>query len=358
MTQDYYKVLEVDRSASLEEIKKAYKRLALKHHPDRNPGDEAAVARFKEVSEAYRMLSDPERRAHYDRFGVVGDEDSLFHEVDIATVAEFFENIFGDVFGRRRRRGRDIQHELIVEFIEAALGVTKQVTIARPIECEACGGTGAAPGTSPETCSACNGRGEVRYQQGLFVLTRPCRTCHGRGEIVTSPCGECGGTGKVTKEEELTVRLPPGTDDGSHKVVKGYGELGPEGPGDLVITIRVRPHEVFTRQGHDVICAVTITFPQAALGDEIIVPTIDGDVEMKIRPGTQPGQRYKLRNKGIPRLGGTRGDQIVKVELDVPQTLTPRQETLIKELAEELEVDVIPQRRSFFGRLKNLIGDR
>ena len=355
MALDFYELLEVDRKASQDEIKRAYKRLALKYHPDRNPGDASSEQRFKLVSEAYRVLSDPNRRAHYDRFGDAGEVDAQFHEVDVATVAEFFESIFGDLIGLRRRRGRDLRYDLEVTFEEAAFGVTKTIKVPRPINCEACQGTGAAPGTKPETCTACQGRGEVRYQQGLFVLTRPCKSCEGRGMIVASPCPDCSGSGKVTREEELQVRIPPGAESGTRRTLRGYGEAGPQGAGDLLVRVKVQEHPLFTRRGHDIVCALPITFPQAALGDEIEVPTIDGDVTMKIRPGTQPGQLYKLRGKGIPRLGGSRGDQIVHIELDVPKTLSPRQEELIKELANELELDVTPQPEGFFGRLRKLI---
>jgi molecular chaperone DnaJ len=355
MSADYYKVLRVERSAGQEEIKKAYKRLALKFHPDRNPDDPSAEEKFKQVSEAYRVLGDPERRARYDQTGDTGDDAQRFHEVDIATVAEFFENIFGDVFGLRRRKGRTIHQELEVSFEEAALGVTKTITVPRPVECESCKGSGAAPGTTPETCTACSGKGDVRYQQGLFVLNRTCRTCNGRGKIVTDPCPACRGVGRTVREETLTVRLPPGTDEGARRTIKGFGEVGPEGPGDLVIDVRVKAHELFTRVGHDITCSVVVTFPQAALGDEIAVPTIDGNVQMKVRPGTQPGQRYKLKGKGIPGIGGSRGDQLVSVDVDVPRSLTPHQEELIKELATELKVDLTPQSPSFIERLRKLI---
>ena len=355
MSADYYQTLEVERSATQEEIKKAYKRLALKYHPDRNEGDPSAEQQFKEVSEAYRVLGDADRRAHFDRFGVAGDEDDLFHEVDIATVAEFFENIFGDVFGRRRKNGRDLSFELEVDFEEAALGVTKNITVPRPIQCETCDGIGAAKGTSPEACSACNGRGEVRYQQGLFVLTRTCRSCNGRGHIVTTPCEDCNGSGRRTIKEKLSVRLPPGTDEGQRRTIKGHGEIGPDGPGDLIVHVHIAPHQHFTRQGHDVSCAVSISFPQAALGDEIKVPTIDGEVQMKLRPGTQPGQMYKLRGKGIPRLGGSRGDQLVRVDVVIPKNLSARQEELVKELADEMDIDVTPQSPSLLGRIRRLI---
>jgi molecular chaperone DnaJ len=355
MQPDFYEILEVDRKASQDDIKKSYKRLALKYHPDRNPNDAKAEQQFKTVTQAYRVLSDPDKRAHYDRYGDAGEEGIQFHEVDIATVAEFFESIFGDLIGLRRKRGRDLRYDLEVTFEEAAFGVTKNIKIPRPVACAECNGSGASPGTKPETCTACQGKGEVRYQQGLFVLNRPCRSCEGRGVIVSSPCMACSGSGKVTREEELTIKIPPGAEKGTRRTLRGYGEAGPSGSGDLLVNVKVLEHPLFTRRGHDIVCTLPITFPQAALGDEIVVPTIDGDVTMKVRPGTQPGQLYKLRGKGIPRLGGSRGDQIVEVELDVPKTLTPRQEELITQLAGELEVAVQPQKQGFLGRLRKLI---
>jgi molecular chaperone DnaJ len=352
---DYYEILEVDRSASLDDIKKSYKRLALKHHPDRNQGDAGAEQKFKIISEAYRVLSDPDQRAHYDRFGDVNDQSARFHEVDVATVTEFFESIFGDLMGFRRRRGRDIRTEVVLTFEEAAFGATKTVRIPRPVSCKTCRGSGAAPGTTTERCSACQGRGEVRYQQGLFVLNRPCRACDGRGTVIPTPCADCQGSGRIVEEEELTVKLPPGTESGARRIVKGHGEVGPHGQGDLVVEVRVLEHEVFTRKGHDVLTALLVTFPQAVLGDEVEVPTIDGNVSMRIKPGTQPGQVYKLRGKGIPRLGGSRGDQLVTVELDVPRSLTARQEELIRELAKEIGVDPKARRPGLLDRLRNLI---
>jgi molecular chaperone DnaJ len=356
MALDYYEVLGVNRSASRDDIKRAYKKLALEHHPDRNPGDPEAERKFKQVSEAFHVLGDDARRVRYDRFGDAGDDTAAFHEVDVGTVAEFFESMFGDLMGRRRRRGGDIEHDLVITFEEAAFGVTKTIDVPRPVTCPTCSGLGAAPGTEPEKCAACQGRGEVRFQQGIFVLNRPCRACGGRGRVVATPCPDCAGSGTVVREERIDVRLPPGTETGASRALRGLGAPGVHGPGDIVVRVTVRDHERFTRRGHDVAATVPITFPQAALGDEIDVPTIDGPVAMRIRPGTQPGQTYKLRGKGIPRLGGSRGDQLVTIRVDVPAALTPRQEELVKELASELGVAIRPQQPTILGRLKRLIG--
>lgn len=352
MSTDYYQILGVDRSAAQDDIKKAYKKLALKHHPDRNPGDAKAVEQFKLVSEAYRVLGDPERRRRYDRTGETGEEGPALHEVDIATVAEYFESIFGDLIGRRRKRGKDLRKEVDLTFEEAAFGVEKKVSIARSVTCTRCRGSGAAPGAKLERCAACDGRGEVRFQQGLFSLTRPCRRCSGKGATASEPCPACGGTGVTVREEELPVRFPPGTETGSKRTVRGYGAEAADGTGDLHVYAKVGSHPLFERHGHDVLCTLPVTFPQAALGDEVEVPTLDGAVSMKIKAGTQSGQTYKLRGKGVPRLGGTRGDQLVRVEVEVPKSLTPKQEALIKQLADELGVDVHPQQRTFLDRLR------
>lgn len=356
MPPDYYRILELERTATQEEIKKAYKRLALKYHPDRNQDDTSAEQRFKQVSEAFRVLGDPDRRLRYDRYGETGEEVSSLQEVDIATVAEFFESIFGDFIGLRRRPKQDITRDLEISFEEAAFGVTKEITVTRAVACEDCDGRGAAPDSAPETCGACRGRGEVRYQQGLFVLNRSCRSCDGRGVIITDPCESCGGSGKTSHEDLLSVKIPAGTESGSRRVIRGYGEPGLNGAGDLVVRVKVRDHELFARRGHNIHCSIAVTYPQAVLGDEIAVPTIEGDVSMKIRPGTQPGQRYKLRGRGVPKLGGSRGDQIVNIELDVPKTVTLRQEELILELARELGVAIQPQKRGLLGRLREFIG--
>jgi molecular chaperone DnaJ len=355
MAHEYYQELGIDQRATQDDIKKAYKRLALKYHPDRNPDNAEAERKFKQVSQAYSVLSDPQRRTHYDRYGAVDEGAQTLHEVDIATVAEFFESIFGDLLGRRRRKGRDLHQDLEITFEEAAFGVSKVVNVSRPEACADCRGSGAAPGTKPETCSPCQGRGEIRYQQGLFVLNRTCRTCNGRGVTVATPCTSCSGTGQTVHDEDITIRIPPGTDEGTCRTIKGYGAIGPQGPGDLVVCVHVLEHPLFKRRGNDVECTIPVTFPQVALGDEIDVPTIDGSVSMKLRPGTQPGQVYKLRGKGMPRLGGSRGDQLVRVKLDVPLSLTPRQEQLVKELAGELSVAVRPQKRTILGRLRNFI---
>ena len=354
MAADYYLVLGLDRGATQDEVKKAYKKLALQHHPDHNPGDAASVERFKQVSEAYRVLGDEERRRRYDRFGDVGDGGPVLQEVDVATVAEFFESIFGDVFGRRRQRGKDLRADVQVTFEEAAFGVEKTVVVTRTVPCNGCDGSGAARGATRDRCTACSGKGQVRFEQGPFSFSRTCRSCEGRGWVPSARCETCAGAGTVARDEHVTVRLPPGVEGGSKRTVKGLGSVGPDGPGDLVVHVKVKKHAIFTRKGNDVLATLAISFPQAALGDEVSVPTLDGAVSMKVKPGTQSGQLYKLRGKGIPHLPGARGDQIVRIEVAVPQSLTERQVELIKQLAAELGVDVHPQQRGFLDKLRGV----
>ncbi|MEZ4410816.1 MAG: molecular chaperone DnaJ [Polyangiales bacterium] len=367
-TADYYDLLGVSRGASPEDIKQAYRKLALKYHPDRNPGDAAAEARFKEVSEAYHTLSDVDRRAHYDRFGrapgVAGggapdfttmNFDELFGDM----LGELFNNIGGaGPFGRgRRAQGRDIALDLEITLEEAARGCEKTVEFDRPAACPDCAGRGAAPGTPLDACTACDGRGEVRFQQGPFRLSRPCSRCAGKGSVPRTPCPTCKGAGVATKTERLSVTLPAGVEDGATRTVTGYGEAPANGAGagDLQITVRVATHSVFVREGTDLRCTVPVSFPQAALGSMVDVPTLDGRVRMRVPAGTQPGQELRLRGKGMPRFGGYgRGDQIVTIQLEVPTELTDAQKTLVEQLAEAMGEETHPQRRTFLEKLKHL----
>ncbi|MCC7536005.1 MAG: molecular chaperone DnaJ [Deltaproteobacteria bacterium] len=365
--RDYYELLGVARDASTEEIKKAYRKLAIKHHPDQNQGDADAERKFKEISEAYAVLGDADKRARYDRFGHLGARDGgaggpggyPFDPSDLGSMGEIFSGIFGDLLGARRRaqHGRDLRYDLEIKFEEAAFGAEKNVRLARPVTCETCTGTGARPGTSPERCRACNGRGEVRLQQGFFTISRGCSACGGTGRIVTSPCDDCAGRGLVQREEELVVRIPAGIDDGSVRSIKGGGEPGRNGApaGDLHVYVRIEPHPLFTRVGNDVACTVPISFAQAALGAMLDVPTLEGKVKMRVPAGTQSATTFRLRNKGFPTLGGTvRGDQLVSVVVEVPESLTERQRQLIADLAAEMGEEVHPQRKTFLDKLRSL----
>jgi molecular chaperone DnaJ len=369
--RDHYEVLGVRRDAAPEEIKSAFKRLAAQNHPDRNQDDPEAHVRFKEVALAYQVLSDPNRRSMYDRFGHRAEEPgSPFASsgpfpggfVDISDIA--IDGILGDllgVFGVGRGDKGDIKRELELTFEEAAFGCEKSLRYERIVSCGDCRGTGAATGTSPESCSACNGRGRVRFQQGLFPIAveRTCSRCRGTGRTVRTPCTSCRGSGLVSASESVKVTIPPGVEAGATKLVSGAGNKPrpDKASGDLEILIQVRPHEFFRRDGDDVLCTVPVTFTHAALGGEVEVPTLDGKGKLRVPAGTQPGAVLRIKNKGIPRRGGlNRGDQRVEVTIEVPKELTSRQRELLQELAKELGEDVQPQPKSFIDRLRDFFG--
>jgi molecular chaperone DnaJ len=366
--RDHYEVLGVERTASYEEIKASFRRLASQHHPDRNQNDPHAAARFKEVNAAYQVLSDSQRRALYDRLGHRAEEPgSPFASggpfaggvVDLGDIA--LDGILGDllgVFGVGRGDRGDIKHEVEVSFEEAAFGCETEVSYRKVVSCNDCHGSGAAPGSAPEVCGACNGRGRTRFQQGLFPIAveRTCSKCSGTGRIVTRPCQSCSGKGLAVKDATVVVTLPAGVEDGAKKSVPGAGSKPRQdrNPGELELTIRVRAHEFFRRVGDDVVCAVPITFAQAALGGEVEVPTLEGRGKVRVPAGTQPGNVLRLRNKGIPSRTVGRGDQRIEVTLEVPTQLTARQRELIEAFAKELGEEVQPQRRSFVEKLRDL----
>jgi molecular chaperone DnaJ len=369
--RDHYEVLGIHRQASAEEIKIAFRKLASQHHPDKNPNDATASIRFKEINASYQVLSDPQRRAMYDRFGHRAEESgSPFASggpfaggvVDISDIA--FDGILGDllgVFGVGRGDKGDIKRDLDVSFEEAAFGCEKQMRYERIVTCGDCRATGSAPGSVPETCTACNGRGRVRFQQGLLPIAveRTCSRCRGTGRIVKDPCASCRGSGLVTSTNTLTVTIPPGVEPGATRLVSGAGNRPRQdrAPGDLEITIQVRPHPFFKRAGDDVVCQVPITFAQAALGGEVEVPTLDGKGKLRVPAGTQPGAVLRIKGKGIPHRGGLgRGDQRIEVSLEVPTQLTSRQRELLEQLAKELGEDVQPQQRTFVEKLRDLFG--
>jgi molecular chaperone DnaJ len=348
MGKDYYSILEIDQNASEAEIKKAYRRLALKYHPDRNPGDKTAEEKFKEINEAYACLSDPRKRSHYDQFGTAeggagfegfggfGDFSSSFGDI----FGDMFGDIFGNFTGRRRNRpvrGQDLRYDLDIALQDAVFGVEKNLRIPRWENCSTCGGTGAKAGTSPVVCPTCQGTGQTRLQQGFFTIARTCGSCHGEGKIIKDPCTTCRGQTKVRRERTINLKVPPGVDTGTRLRVSGEGELGSHGgpPGDLYVVINVEPHPFFKRKDNDLHCEVPISFVQATLGGEVEVPTMDGTERIKIPSGTPSGRVFHLRGKGVPRLGGYgRGDQFVTVFIDVPKKLTQRQKELLHEFAE------------------------
>ncbi len=364
MKRDYYEILGVNKDASAEEIKKAYRRMAFKYHPDKNPGDKEAEEKFKEVSEAYEVLSDPNKRATYDQFGHDGlkgafgkggfDWQNFTHFDDFEDIfsglGDFFKgfgvdtDFFGGGFGRRRkagpRRGRDIQYEIEIEFTEAALGTEKTVNVARFDTCSICKGSGAKPGTKDTVCPACDGKGHVSTVSGFFSISRTCNECGGSGRVIKSPCQRCNGRGKVRVTKKINVKIPAGVDNNTRLRVPREGDAGDRGGprGDLYVVIYVKEHRFFKRHENDIYCELKISFPQAVFGAEVDVMTVEGKVRMKIPPGTQSGKIFRLRGKGVPDLfsGRGKGDQLVRVSVDVPTRLTEEQKRLLKQFAATL----------------------
>lgn len=365
--KDYYEILGVARDASADQIRKAYLKLAHKYHPDKTGGDKAAEERLKEINEAYDTLKNPEKRARYDQFGAGGDPFSGFGGgagFD-APFEDFFDVLFGRgaTGGRTRRRaaraGNDLEYRVSISLKEAALGTKKPIRFKRAESCGECRGTGAAPGSEPERCSECGGTGQVRRAQGFFSVTTTCPACRGRGTRITRPCANCHGSGQTQIQRELTVDLPPGVDTGSRLRVGGEGEPGANGGprGDLYIYVQVEPHEIFQREGNDIVCEMPISFPQAVLGDTVRVPTLKGEAELKIPAGTQPGAAFRLRGMGIPDLRGFHtGDQIVRVQVEIPSKLTREQRQLIEEFRDLTNAQSYPLHKRFMDKLKRSLG--
>ena len=383
--QNYYEVLGVERGASQDEIKKAYRRLAMKYHPDRNPGDKAAEAKFKEVGEAYAVLSDEQKRAAYDRFGKAGVDPNAaggfgggqggFGGFGGMNGGADFQSAFGDIFsdlfggGRGRgagpqgpqpTRGNDMSFTVEVSFEDAAHGRKMDIRVPAWEKCETCKGSGCRPGTSKKTCPTCRGAGVVRMSNGLFQVQQTCPHCHGTGEVISDPCPDCQGTGWKRTTTVLQINIPAGINDGQRIRVSGRGEPGVNGgpAGDLHVYVNVRPHPVFERRGDDVWCEVPITFTQAALGADVVVPTLDGKVSYTVREGTQPGDVFRLKGKGIQRLGGRgRGDQYVRVTVEVPKNLNGKQKELIKQLDGATGDKNYAKRRNFFDKIKKMFNE-
>lgn len=372
--RDYYEILGLPRGATAEELKKAYRKLAVQFHPDKNPGDKKAEDRFKELSEAYEVLADPQKRQMYDQFGHAGvgaggGQDPGFGG---GSMNDIFGDIFGDLFGaggggrgrggKRRSGGRpgdDLRTSIDISFEEAAFGSEKVITIPKTIACDPCHGSGARAGTHAETCNQCGGRGEVSFQQGFFAITRPCSRCNGLGQTIADPCPNCSGSGQVKKRSQIAVKIPAGVDTGQRLKLTGEGEAGERGgpPGDLYVSINILPHAFFTRDEFDVICEVPITFIHAALGAEIEVPTLEGKVKLKVPPGTQSHKILRLKNKGLARLGSYgRGDQLVRVIVEVPTKLSHDQKELLKKFGESGGEQANPMHHNFFEKVKNLFG--
>ena len=380
--RDYYEVLGLQKGCTEDELKKAYRALAKKYHPDLNPDDKTAEEKFKEVGEAYEVLSNPEKRARYDQFGHAGVDPSYgagggsgFGGFGGATgfddIGDIFENFFGGFggFGGSSRtrnpngpiKGNDLRYNIAIDFLEAAHGCQKEITIQRLEQCRTCHGSGAAAGTSPETCPDCGGTGQVRVSQrtplGIIQTTKACPKCGGKGRIVKEPCKDCNGLGRVRRTLKKTVNIPEGIDDGQAFSVRGEGDNGINGgpSGDLIISVTVRPHPIFERDGYDVWCDIPVTFAQAALGDELTVPTIDGNVKYTMPEGTQPGTVFRLRNRGVKYTNGRgRGEQYVRVNIEVPTTLTAKQKDALREFDKLTTDRNYSKRKSFREKLKDL----
>jgi molecular chaperone DnaJ len=369
--QDYYELLGVGRSATAEEMKKAYRKLAMKYHPDRNPGDKEAEAKFKEISEAYDVLKDDQKRAAYDRFGHQAFEGGGAGAGPHPGAAGFgfdFSDIIDEMFagmagGRRAAevnlRGSDIRYNAEITLEEAFHGTNPRVKYMTAVSCDACHGSGGEGGSSPVTCSTCQGRGKIRTQQGFFTIERPCNTCQGIGQTIETPCKTCQGTGRVRREKTLDVKIPAGVEDGTRIRVAAAGEAGMRGgePGDLYVFVSIRPHRFFQRNGADIHCRVPIAMTTAALGGEIEVPTIEGArSKLKIPSGTQGGHQFRLRGKGMTifRRSGARGDMYVEVLVETPMNLTKRQQELLREFeAGSKQESTSPQSAGFFSKMRD-----
>ncbi len=371
--RDYYEVLEVAKTASEAEIKKAYRRLAMKYHPDRNPGDATAEDSFKEAKEAYEMLSDPQKRAAYDQFGHAGvNQQQSGAGMDPGEAfGDIFGEVFGDIFGGGRRgggrqvfRGADLRYELELDLEQAVFGHNSEIDITTLVECDPCGGNGAAKGTTPTRCATCGGTGQVRIQQGFFAVQQPCNRCKGRGMIIESPCDGCYGQGRVRKSRTLQVKIPAGVDTGDRIRLSGEGEAGRNGgpSGDLYVEVAVRKHAIFERDGADLSCEVPVTFTTAALGGEVEVPTLEGSAKIKVPAETQSGRMFRLRDQGVrPVRGGSRGDLYCRVVIETPVNLSSEQKDLLRQFEATLKGDPSrhnPRESSWLDGVKSFFGSK
>lgn len=371
--RDYYEVLGVIKDATDQEIKSAYRKMALRYHPDKNPGDPKAEEMFKEAAEAYSVLGDSEKRSIYDRFGHAGlnarGSGAGFSGFDPELFSDFGDILgnffFGDFFGgsgRRRRsgpvRGADLQYHLQISLEEAIRGIEKEIQVARQASCESCQGTGSSSAQGKTTCSTCNGYGQVRYSQGFVTIARTCPRCAGSGQVLKDPCKTCSGAGRIERESSLSVKIPPGIDTGNRLKLKGEGEAGTRGgaPGDLYILVEVQDHPVFTRKGFDLYCEFPVTVLQAVLGDMIHVPTPDGEEEVRLVEGTQPGTMLTVKGKGVPYVNSYgRGDLYVSVQVRIPNNLSGQEKKVLLELAKTRKEKIRPQERGVFDKVKNLL---
>lgn len=370
--RDYYDVLGVERSAEQNDIKRAYRKLAMKYHPDRNPDDEKAAESFREVTEAYEVLSDNDKRTRYDQYGHAGVNDQMggFGAGGFQDSSAFhdFGDLFGNVFGgfggggsaQQGNHGADLRYNLTISLEEAAAGKEVELDIPKHEQCDTCTGSGARPGTNPVPCSTCGGHGQVQMQQGFFAVRRTCPSCQGSGKKIESPCVSCGGTGRKKVKKNLKVKIPAGVYDGAQVRVGGEGEAGTQGgaTGDLFIVVRIKEHSMFERDGADLHCEMPITFPQATLGAEVDAPTLDGKVKIRIPAGTESGRVFRLRGHGVKDVRvRQKGDLFVRVQIAVPKKLTSEQEELLKQFAKATGDEVYPERSSFLDKAKKLWDD-
>jgi len=368
---DYYEVLGVSRDASDQELKSAYRKQALRYHPDRNPGDRVAEEKFKVASEAYQVLSDADKRAAYDRYGHAGLGAQGFGAGPFAggvDIGDIFGDLFGEMFSMggmprgasrasRQQRGDDLRFDLTIDFEDAVFGTEKEVKIRRLETCSVCSGRGSASGRGPSVCSHCQGRGQLRYQQGFFSVARTCGACGGAGSVIGDPCSTCRGEGRAAVEIKLNVKVPPGVEEGTRIRYAGEGDMGRVGgpKGDLYVVLSIRPHDYFERHGQDLHCVLPISFPQAAMGDEFEIPGIDGPVNIKIPEGTQSGKELHIRGRGVPHLNERgKGDLIVKVVVQIPRKLNRAQRELVAKLAESMAVDNKPTSPGLMEKMKDL----
>lgn len=364
---DYYEVLGVSRDCTEQELKSAYRKQALKYHPDRNPGDHTAEEKFKQASEAYQILSDADKRAAYDRYGHAGIGGGGFGSGPFAggvDIGDIFGDLFGEMFsmggrGRpsRQQRGDDLRFDLTIDFEDAIFGAETEAKLRRLEVCTTCGGSGSASGRGPSVCGHCGGRGQIRYQQGFFSVARTCAACSGTGQVVGDPCGTCRGEGRIAAEVKLKVKVPPGVEEGTRIRYGGEGDAGRAGGprGDLYVVLSIRRHEFFERQGYDLHCVVPISFPQAALGDEFEIAGIDGPVSIKVPEGTQSGRELRIRGRGVPHLNQKgQGDLVVKVVVQIPRKLGRAQRELIAKLSESMSIENKPTSPGLIERMKDL----
>ncbi|GLQ05264.1 molecular chaperone DnaJ [Sneathiella chinensis] len=371
--RDYYEVLGASKSDDAAALKKAYRKMAMKYHPDRNPGDEQAEAAFKEVNEAYEILKDEQKRAAYDQYGHAAFEQGGmggggFGGMGAGGFSDIFEDLFGDFMGGRRGRGRDgrsrgsdLRYNMEISLEEAYHGKQTEISIPSAESCDSCDGTGAAEGSSPVTCSTCAGHGQVRAQQGFFTIERTCPSCHGQGRVIEKPCPSCRGDGRIEREKKLSVNIPAGVDEGTRIRLSGEGEMGMQGgePGDLYIFLTIASHRIFQRDGQNLHCRVPIPMTTATLGGDLEVPTLDGArAKVSITPGTQSGQKFRLRGKGMPIMQSSEhGDMYIHTIVETPVNLTKRQKELLREFEQEGKGKHNPESEGFFSRVKEFLAD-